>query len=94
MDEKRVLAIQFELDCLQMAHDCLKDEQRKVILKILEGNQCFISLQTGYGKSLIFQVLPFAIVFEYYRRYEDIPLRLLDYYLPYLPSKMAASIKG
>ena len=57
-----------------MAHDCLKDEQKKVILKILEGNQCFISLQTGYGKSLIFQVLPFAIVFEYYRRYEDIPL--------------------
>ena len=65
MDEKKVLAIQFGLECLQMAHDCPKDEQRKAILKILEGNQCFISLPTGYGKSLIFQVLPFAIVFEY-----------------------------
>ena len=28
-------------------------------------------MPTGYGKSLIFQVLPFAI--EYYRIYEDIP---------------------
>ena len=55
----------------QIAHDCLKDDQRKAILKVLEGNHCFISLPTGYGKSLIFQVLPFAI--EYYRRYEDIP---------------------
>ena len=61
MDEKKVLAIQFGLDCLQMAHDCLKDEQRKAILKILEGNQCFISLPTGYGKSLIFQVLPLLL---------------------------------
>ena len=43
----------------------------KTILKVLEGHHCFISLPTGYGKSLIFQVLRFAI--EYYRRYEDIP---------------------
>ena len=71
MEEKKILAIQFELYYLQMAHDCLKDEQRKTILKLLEGNQCFISLPTGYGKSLIFQVIPFVI--EYYRRYEDIP---------------------
>ena len=71
MEEKRILAIQFGFDCLQMARDCLKDEQRKAILKVLEGNRCFISLPTGYGKSLIFQVLPFVI--EYYRRYEDSP---------------------
>ena len=31
MDEKKALAIQFGLDCLQMAHDSLKDEQRKAI---------------------------------------------------------------
>ena len=56
-----------------MIHDRLKDEQRNLILKILEENQCFISLTTGYGNSIIFQVLPFAFVFEYYRRFEDIP---------------------
>ena len=39
--EKKVLAIQFGLDCLQMAHDCVKDEQKKAILKILEENQWF-----------------------------------------------------
>ena len=48
MDEKNVLAIQFGLNCLQMAHDRLKDEQRKPILKILEENQCFISLPTHW----------------------------------------------
>ena len=68
---KEILAIQFGIDCLQMSHDCLKDEQRKAILKVLEGNYCFISLPTGYGKSLIFQILPFPI--EYYRKYEEIP---------------------
>ena len=36
-----------------MAHDCLKDEQRKAIIKVLEGNHRFISFPTGYGKSLI-----------------------------------------
>ena len=59
MEEKKIFAIQFGLDCLQMACDCLKDEQRKAILNVLEGNHCFISLPTGYGKSL--------------RRYEDSP---------------------
>ena len=53
---KKVLAIHFGLDCLQMSHDCLKDKQRKAILKVLEENQCFISLPIGYHKSLIFQV--------------------------------------
>ena len=33
MDEKKALAIQFGLDCFQMAHDTLKDEQRKAIQK-------------------------------------------------------------
>ena len=75
MDEKKVLAIQFGLDCLQMAHDCLKDGQRKPILKVFEGNHCFISLPIGYGKSLIFQILPLAI--KYCRRYEDIHQYLL-----------------
>ena len=41
-----------------------KGRAEKSHIKILEGNQCFISLPTGYGKSLIFQVHPFAIVFE------------------------------
>ena len=36
MEEKKILAIQFGLDCLQMAHDFLKDEQRKAILIVLE----------------------------------------------------------
>ena len=55
MEEKKILAIQFGLDCLQMAHDFLKDEQRKAILIVLEENYFFIFLPTGYGKSLCFR---------------------------------------
>ena len=54
-----------------MAYDCLKNEQRKAILKVLQANHCFISLTIGCDKCLIFQVVPFVI--ECYRRYEDSP---------------------
>ena len=44
--------IQFGLDCLQMTHGHLKDEQRKAILKVFERNHCFLSLTTEYGNLL------------------------------------------
>ena len=37
----------------------LKDEQRKVVLSFVRGNDVFVSLPTGYGKSVCFAVLPF-----------------------------------
>ena len=39
------------------------------MLKVLEGNYCFISLPTAYDKYLIFKVLLFAI--KYLGRYDD-----------------------
>ena len=37
----------------------LKDEQRKVLLSFVRGNDVFVSLPTGNGKSVCFAVLPF-----------------------------------
>ena len=36
----------------------LKDEQRKVVLFFVRGNDVFVSLPAGYGKSVCFAVLP------------------------------------
>ena len=37
----------------------LKDEQRKVVLSFVCGNDVFVSLPTGYGMSVCFAVLNF-----------------------------------
>ena len=38
----------------------LKDKQREAVLSILEGKDVFVMLPTGYGKSMIYGVLPLA----------------------------------
>ena len=38
----------------------LKPQQTKVILKFMEGNDVFVALPTGFGKSVIFGLLPLA----------------------------------
>ena len=41
----------------------LKDKQKESILTFLGGNDVFVSLPTGYGKSLIYGILPVAFDF-------------------------------
>ena len=36
----------------------LKPEQLKAVMAFLEGRDVFVSLPTGYGKSLIYAILP------------------------------------
>ena len=36
----------------------LKDEQKKLILAVYEGKKVFVSIPTGLGKSIYFQILP------------------------------------
>ena len=43
----------------------LKEKQRECITRFVEGNDVFASLPTGYGKSLIYGLLP--DVFNYVR---------------------------
>ena len=36
----------------------LKEKQKEAIKTFLEGNDIFVSLPTGYGKSVIYAILP------------------------------------
>ena len=38
----------------------LKDEQITAISSFVQGNDIFVALPTGYGKSLIYAVLPYV----------------------------------
>ena len=43
--------------CVKLGYN-LKDEQRKVILSFVKGEDVFVVLPTGFGKSLCFTCLP------------------------------------
>ncbi len=56
MDFKKIVE-----DCGRLlGYSNLKDKQIEAVTTFLEGNDTFVSLPTGYGKSLIYAVLPFA----------------------------------
>ena len=38
----------------------LKDKQMEAISSFVQGNDTFVSLPTGYGKSVIYAVLPYV----------------------------------
>ena len=43
-----------------LGYDKLKDKQKEAVVAFLQGNDTFVSLPTGYGKSVIFAILPGA----------------------------------
>ena len=43
-----------------LGYDKLKTEQLEAIFAFLNGNDVFVSLPTGYGKSIIYAILPYA----------------------------------
>ena len=43
-----------------LGYDNLKDKQKEAVVAFLQGNDTFVSLPTGYGKSVIFAILPGA----------------------------------
>ena len=46
----------------------LKDKQLEAILGFMSGKDVFVSLPTGYGKSLIYAVIAFLpLVFDLYK---------------------------
>ena len=44
----------------RLGYVTLKDEQLEAIVTFVQGNDCFIALPTGYGKSAIYGVLPYV----------------------------------
>ena len=43
-----------------LGYDKLKTKQLEAISAFVTGNDVFVSLPTGYGKSIIYAVLPYA----------------------------------
>lgn len=43
-----------------LGYSQLKVEQREAVRALMEGNNVFVALPTGYGKSIIFASLPGA----------------------------------
>ena len=43
-----------------MGYERIKPEQLTVIESLLKGNDVFVSMSTGFGKSLVYQLLPFC----------------------------------
>ncbi|XP_062593630.1 bifunctional 3'-5' exonuclease/ATP-dependent helicase WRN-like [Saccostrea cucullata] len=62
------------LDCMKYAKDCLgiefelKDKQIETLRSVYEGNDTLAVLPTGFGKSIIFQLLPFMFQRKFGRR--------------------------
>ena len=65
------MAVRLEMDDVQvkraiqsagerMGHAKVKDEQFRVIEDVVRGRDTFVSLPTGYGKSLCYGVLPWV----------------------------------
>ena len=44
-------------------YDCMKPAQTEAVQAILEGQDAFVNVPTGYGKSLVYQILPFCASF-------------------------------
>ena len=53
------VALTYALNCVGKEGLKLKAEQKEVVRKVYEGNDVFVCLPTGFGKSLCFECLPF-----------------------------------
>ena len=45
-------------DASRQINLCLKEKQVEAIQRFLSGHDVFVSLPTGYGKSVIYAILP------------------------------------
>ena len=58
-------------ETLQQLEICLKEKQSEAVSKFCSGHDVFVSLPTGFGKSIIYAILP--LVFDRIRgKYKDV----------------------
>ena len=57
-------ALSYALEQLSTPNLTLKEEQRKSLEAVHQGNSEFVWLPTGFGKSICYQALPFVIEYK------------------------------
>ena len=55
--------------CQSLGFERLKPQQMTAVLKFMEGNDVFVALPTGFGKSAIFGILPRTFDLEVEQKY-------------------------
>ena len=61
----QILSTTIEKTINSMQLSALKPKQLEAVSSFVAGNNTFVSLPTGYGKSIIYAILP--LVFDYIR---------------------------
>lgn len=64
-------SLAYALSCLKCSDLKLKEKQVEAMKALYEGNDVFLWLPTGYGKSICYQALPF--LFDYKLKRTDLP---------------------
>ena len=79
----------------KLGFDSVKEKQHEAVKTFVSGKDTFVSLPTGYGKSLCYCLLP--LVYDYLRRKKNIsPLTalMLDQRSKYAPRGLATEMVG
>ena len=58
--EPALLTEAIERGLHQLGFEAIKPEQLTAVESVLTGKDVFVSVPTGFGKSLMFQILPFC----------------------------------
>ena len=83
-------AVSFALRCLQSSGLVLKPQQKEAVNLVWDGKDVFILLPTGFGKSIIYELLPF--LFDYKLERVDTGTRSLVIVVSPLISLMADQV--
>ena len=62
LEEQDGYAVLITECALQLGYEGVKDKQMEAILAVVRGKDTFVSLPTGFGKSMIYGVFP--VVFD------------------------------
>lgn len=55
-----LLVASVEFGLKKLGYQCIKAEQLSAVEAVLKGNHVFVSIPTGFGKSLTYRLLPFC----------------------------------
>ena len=60
MDDLQHLRTAIDESAKQLGYTSLKEKQKEAAMAVLSGRDTFVALPTGYGKSVVYALLPKA----------------------------------